>query len=181
MPMAKKEVSNSDVVKHIKEVISQTDKPSWLGSVPHNFGSAAAGTLKADEWRTMYSVYLPLALVSLWGEGTNHPFQDRQKWRAKLDHTMALISAIRIACLRTTTVARATAYRSYILQWIDGLGQLYPDLGKRTNHHIAIHISDFLRLFGPVHSWWTFPFERLIGQLQRLHHNHKFGKQLNIT
>jgi hypothetical protein len=49
------------------------DTPSWLQLVPYNFGSAAAGSLKADEWRTMTTVYIPVALVSLWGEGMKHP------------------------------------------------------------------------------------------------------------
>lgn len=37
---------------HIREVIKDMVTPSWLESVPHNFGDALAGTLKADEWRT---------------------------------------------------------------------------------------------------------------------------------
>jgi hypothetical protein len=56
----------------IREVIRDTDTPSWLPSVPYNFGDASAGNLKADEWRTMSTVYLPISLVSLWGEGTVH-------------------------------------------------------------------------------------------------------------
>ena len=41
---------------------------------------------------------------------------------------------------------------------------------------MVLHIYDFLRLFGPVHSWWCFPFEWLIGQLQWLPTNHRFGE-----
>ncbi|KAI9464872.1 hypothetical protein HD554DRAFT_2026214, partial [Boletus coccyginus] len=44
------------------------------------------------------------------------------------------------------------------------------------NHHASFHIYDYLVLFGPVHSWWTFPFEQLIGVLQRLPNNHKSGE-----
>lgn len=163
-------------MERIREVIHDTDTPSWVNSVPKNFGDASAGTLKADEWRTMFSIYLPIALVSLWGEGTSHSSAEvSSKLRDMLDHTMALVSAILIACLRTTTLARASAYRAYILEWINGIGRLYPHVDHRTNNHMAVHIYDFLILFGPVRSWWTFPFERLIGQLQRLHHNHKSG------
>ena len=35
---------------------------------------------------------------------------------------------------------------------------------------------NFLCLFGSVHSWWCFPFQCLIGPLQWLTSNHKFGK-----
>lgn len=165
-----------EVLQHVKSVVNDTVTPSWLNSVPSNFGDAAAGTLKADEWRTMFTVYIPIALVSLWGEGTTHPSPNvARKLRDALDHTMALVSAITIACMRTMTRARATSYRSYIARWVQDLKKLYPDVEHRTNNHMALHIYDFLLLFGPVHSWWCFPFERLIGQLQHLPHNHKFG------
>jgi hypothetical protein len=45
---------------------------------------------------------------------------------------------------------------------------------------MATHLHDFLILFGPVRNWWTFPFERLIGHLQRLPQNHRFS-QLHVT
>jgi hypothetical protein len=161
----------------VKDVIRETTVPSWLGPVPHNFGDAAAGSLKADEWRTIVTVYLPIALVTLWGEGTSHKTsQIAMKLRRILDHTMDLSSAISIACLRTMTANRANAYRQYVAAWLGTLPQLYPQAEGRTSSHMAFHIFDFFALFGPVRSWWCFPFERLIGYLQRLPQNHKFGQ-----
>jgi hypothetical protein len=91
---------------HIRAVIRDMDTPSWLPSVPHNFGLAAAGTLKADEWRTMATVYLPVALIGIWGEGSVHLSSSAaSSFRQVLDHTMALVSAISLACMRTMTVA----------------------------------------------------------------------------
>ena len=46
--------------------------PSWVGSVPQNFGDAVVGTLKADELWTLGTIHLPLALISVWGQGTHH-------------------------------------------------------------------------------------------------------------
>jgi hypothetical protein len=170
-------VVTPEVMHRIRDVIRDTDTPSWLGSVPSKFGDAAAGPLKADEWRTMFTVYLPIALVSLWGKGTSHASSETSsRLQERLDHTMSLVSAVYIACLRTMTRARINAYRCYIARWIRDIERLYPDMDYRTNNHMALHIYDFLILFGPVRSWWTFPFERLIGQLQRLPHNHKFGE-----
>lgn len=170
-------IATPEVIQRIRDVVKDTVSPSWLNSVPHNFGDAAAGTLKADEWRTMWTVYLPIALVSLWGVDTSHQStaDTSQKLRDVLDHSMALASAITLACMRTMTRARATAYRTHVVAWVRDLERLYPNIKHRTNNHMAIHIYDFLILFGPVRSWWCFPFERLIGQLQRLHTNHKFG------
>ncbi|KAE9382827.1 hypothetical protein BT96DRAFT_845020 [Gymnopus androsaceus JB14] len=42
------------------------------------------------------------------------------------------------------------------------------------------HIYDFLLLFGPVISWWCFPFERLIGALQKINTNDFVGGKIPI-
>lgn len=163
-------------MQRIVHVIRTTDTPSSLRSVPYNFGEAKARTLKADEWRTLATVYLPLALVSLWGEGSQHRTSEvAANRRAILDHTMSLVSAVHIACLRFMTAARAQAYRGYIVAWMRDLRILHPHAPHRTNGHMALHVWDYLQLFGPVRSWWCFPYERLIGQLQRLPINHIFG------
>jgi hypothetical protein len=160
----------------IREVVRDTDTPSWLESVPHNFGDASAGNIKADEWRTMCTVYFPISLVSLWGEGTTHHSPAvANSLRQVLDHTMTLVSAVSLACGRTMTKTRMMAYRDNITQWVGQLPTIHPNSRKRTNFHMAIHVYDFLCLFGPVRSWWSFPFERLVGQLQRLPHDHLFG------
>ncbi|KAE9391973.1 hypothetical protein BT96DRAFT_831255 [Gymnopus androsaceus JB14] len=46
---------------------------------------------------------------------------------------------------------------------------------------MASHIYDFLKLFGPVISWWCFPFERLIGALQKVNTNDHVGGPLEST
>lgn len=166
-----------DVLVRIQNVIRDMDTPSWLRSVPLNFGSAAAGSLKADEWRTMATVYLPVALVSLWGEGTIHESHRIASSRRQcLDHSMDLVSAVTLACMNTMTEQRMIAYRDHIVSWGKGISKVHPQAGHTVNAHMAVHIYDYLRLFGPVRSWWVFPFERLIGQLQRIPSNHKFGR-----
>lgn len=160
-----------DVFKAFHAVISDTVTPSWINSVPHNFGTAAAGTPKADEWRTVFTIYLPLCLISLFGTPSSanpHLYQ-------VLNHTMQLVCAILLACTRTTNPGQMRRYREYLQAYISQLPTVYPGLECESIHHMAFHIYDFLELFGPVHSWWSFPFERLIGQLQRVPTNHKFG------
>ena len=152
-------------------VIRDTIVPSWVGSVPRNFGTAAAGTPKADEWRMVFTIYLPLCLISLFG----YPSSDNPQHYQVLDHTMQLVCAVIIACTRKTDANRMRRYRECLQAYVRQLPTLYPGLDCESIHHMVFHIYDFLELFGPVHSWWAFPFKRLIGQLQRLPTNHKFG------
>jgi hypothetical protein len=166
-------------MRRIKDVIRDTTTPSWLESVPNNYGDAAAGTIKADEWRNLSTIFIPLALISMWGEGTSHPSpQDAVTFRQILDHTMLAVSAISLACMRTMTHTRATAYINTMAQYLKDLIIIHPQTSYRPNHHMSMHLPHFLRLFGPVRSWWCFPFERLIGQIQRLLSNHKIGESL---
>lgn len=163
-------------MSRIRKTIKNTITPSWVDSVPLNFGDAAAGTLKANEWRTMATIYLPIALVLSWGEGTVHTSLDSElKLRKVLDHTISLFSATRLACMRYTNPSRILDYHRLMVSYISNLDILHPDAPKRTNPHMSLHIYEFLKLFGPVYSWWCFPFERLIGILQRQPTNHKTG------
>ncbi|KAF9236389.1 hypothetical protein BU15DRAFT_31319, partial [Melanogaster broomeanus] len=59
------------------------------------------------------------------------------------------------------------AYQTCITLWLVALKQVIPNASLWPNGHMACHIYNYLVLFGPVWSWWCFPFERLIGQLQQ--------------
>jgi hypothetical protein len=51
----------------------------------------------------MATIFLLLALVTIWGERATPPADEHlvQQKRHALDHTMHLFSAIRLACFRT--------------------------------------------------------------------------------
>lgn len=173
------------VMERIRQVISDTTLPTWMAAVPKNYGDAAAGSLKADEWRSFATIFLPLALIKEWGEKerdieAGEAIDDWTSSRLSraLDHTMLLVSAITLACYRVTSAERIEAYTTYMSKYLEDLKKVFYDQDSAyfvPNHHAAMHIPNFLRLFGPVHSWWTFSFERLVGVLQRMPSNSHFG------
>ncbi|KAJ7482906.1 hypothetical protein B0H11DRAFT_1636567, partial [Mycena galericulata] len=69
----------------------------------------------------------------------------------------------------------AQGYHEHMLNYRARLQKLFPDYECHPNHHMALHITECLHLFGPVHGWWTFPFERLIGTLERISTNYRPG------
>lgn len=170
-------LATPEVMQTIRDVISQTTVPSWVSSVPRNFGDAAAGTLKADEWRTLITIYLPIALIYSWGELASHPTPyAAARLREVLDHTMLLISAIVIACKRNMSEYRCQAYLQCMTQYISSLISIHPHATHRPYGHMSLHLPHFFNLFGPAKTFWTYPFERLIGHIQRLISNHRLGK-----
>ena len=153
-------------------MINDTITPSWTQRVRPNFGDASAGSLKADEWRSLITIYIPIALVSIWGASSSHPLiSTRMYLRRLLDHTMLLVQATILVCSRSMTTYRAAMYHSYISRYVSQIKALYPNAGFRPNHHLLLHLKDCLLLFGPVHGWWAFSLEWLNGLLQRLNTN----------
>jgi hypothetical protein len=74
------------------------------------------------------------------------------------------------------TQARSEAYLKCMRNYVRQLGELHPEAPYKPNHHVSLHLPFFFTLFGPCRSWWCFPFERLIGHIQRLSSNHKLGE-----
>ena len=170
----------AEEIEEIRSDIEQLLTPTWMTSVPSQLGSALHGKLKADQWRALGTTHLLLSLIRLWGfKNTSSPRSVR--CFEILNVTISLISAIIIATSHTVTPTSATAYKQHMLDYINGLKRLFPDYRLHPNHHMALHIPEFLLLFGPVHSWWTFPFERLIGNLQRMPNNGKIGKCFGLS
>lgn len=158
-------------------------RPAHIPSVPKNFGEAKAGSIKANEWKWLSILHIPVALVIRWGDNDGLPppvdDSDAGYLLKALDHTMALFQATMIACRQVMTTDRAEAYRRQMEYWTENLWPLFPHVrggNSRPNIHAGFHIYDFLLLFGPVMSWWCFPFERLIGVIQKINTNdHKGG------
>jgi len=149
--------------------------PSWLTSVPTNLGEPSHGKLKADQWRTLGTTYLPVSLIRLWDQ-VDDDDRRSQDCRKLLAVTLSLISAVIIASSRTTSEEKADLYLHHMQNYLNGLRELFPQYRFLPNQHMALHLAEYLRLYGPVHSWWTFPFERLIGMLQRIPTNFQIGK-----
>jgi hypothetical protein len=144
-------VATPAVMEQIHDVIRDTTTPSWFQSVPYNFSDPGAGTLKADEWHTMIMIYLHIALISSWGEGTSHISTDETThlWHV-LNHTMCLVSAVQLACMRTMTTSHTKAYHQYMVAWVSELTTLHPHATARpmgTWPSIYMTFCFFLVLF----------------------------------
>jgi hypothetical protein len=159
-----------DEVEALWYDIKNMVKPSWITPVP----TGMTGKLKADQWRILGTTYLPSTLIRLWSERRSDDGRSVIR-RQLLDTTLSLVSAIVIASSRVTSEAHAQAYLEHMKDYRSGLQVLFPKYKCHPNHHMAMHLQEYLLMFGPVHSWWTFPFERLIGVLQRTSTNYKPG------
>ncbi|KIK78949.1 hypothetical protein PAXRUDRAFT_162629 [Paxillus rubicundulus Ve08.2h10] len=59
--------------------------------------------------------------------------------------------------------------------YLECVKTIFPEISWQPNHHASLHLDEFLHMYGPMHGWWMFPFERVIGSLQKTNTNHKIG------
>ena len=163
-------------MNELRSDIERMITPSWLTSVPSNLGEPSHGKLKADQWRILGTTYLPISLTRLWSQ-----LEDDDERSKLLAMTLSLVSAVIIASSRTTSRENAGLYLHHMQTYLAGLRKLFPLYKFLPNHHMALHLPEYLCLYGPVHSWWTFPFKHLIGMLQRIPNNFQDSKFHEIS
>lgn len=167
---------SQDDLKAIRDDIAATVRPRWHAAPPANIGHVSHGKLKADEWKSCFDFDIPVSLLRI---ETRRSASGKQvdEYRAKLVHSTFLLAiAIRWATSHRTSVIHAEKYKTTMKTYLETLKDLQPTRRFRPNHLNALLISKYLRLYGPVRGWWMFPFERVIGDLQRSNTNNKPGK-----
>ena len=136
--------------------MKRTILPSVISPVPREVGSPSAGKLTADQWRTFCTVHLLVSLVRLWGSDSSGSRRSQI-----LDNFLHLVAFTNLLHMRTLTPERIKHIENENLIYLEGLRTLYPSHSLVPKHHMALHLPDMLRDFGPVHAWRTFAFERL--------------------
>ncbi|KIP01817.1 hypothetical protein PHLGIDRAFT_52994, partial [Phlebiopsis gigantea 11061_1 CR5-6] len=152
------------VLRAVREVIENTSLPSWLQRPPRTFGTTAHGKLKADEWRTVCTIHLMITLVKTWG------FSSSEREKDLLKNYVHLVIAAEQGTRRSMSPERAELFTQESYEYLAGLRSLFQHKLVQ-NHHLSLHFAQCLSLFGPVHAWWTYPFERYNGVIGRLNKN----------
>ncbi|GBE85542.1 hypothetical protein SCP_0800590 [Sparassis crispa] len=164
-------------LKHMQADIAETSRPIYSVGPPANMGTKGQGKLKADHWKAAIEFELPVSLMKHWHGERLDNLSDESKHRHDLAHcTMRLACAVHQATSYRTTENHRTRYTIHMHAYLSDILELKPGLTLVPNHHNALHLGDFLMRFGPVHGWWMFPFERLIGVLQQVNTNYKQGQ-----
>ncbi|KIO05132.1 hypothetical protein M404DRAFT_9134 [Pisolithus tinctorius Marx 270] len=146
--------------------------PSFIAPAPAHFGSEKR-TLSADQWRSVSTIHLVITLIRLWG-------LDSGRKGEMLTNFMHLVTAVHLVNSRTTSRAVAKDYTFHMMEYLQGYCRLYKEAKIQPSHHLSLHMETLLMMFGPVHSWRTWPFECYNYTLQNIKTNRKFG-ELELT
>lgn len=165
----------AQILLHIQKCIREVIIPSWIQKPPTLAGLPAAGVLKADNWRQLITIYIPLALMSLWLEDSPVRAENYSEMASVLETAMNLTCACSLMVRRSMTEEELELMQTCYKDHIEGLKENFPGF-MRPVHHMGFHIYDFIQLFGPVHNFWCFAGERLIGKIQKIPTNHIPGQ-----
>lgn len=167
-----------DEIIALHAALRSTLRPPGQRAPPVNFGCRGHGKLKADQWRSAIEFDVPMFLAQSWSFSDEEVLNDERKRRRQqlLASTMFLASAVRWGTSNVTSQNHAHHYNRHMIAYLQTILTLYPSYQLRPNHHGALHIGPFLLEFGPMRGWWMYPFERIIGILQKTNTNSKIGK-----
>ncbi|KAH9909423.1 uncharacterized protein BXZ73DRAFT_59511 [Epithele typhae] len=168
--VSKHQVFTASIIGKVRSDIKGTYLPSWLERPPSNFGSSSHGKLKADHWRTICTISLVISLVKIWPHDTASSSELKV-----LENFVHLAIAVDLASRRSMSPERARLFDAHMASYLRGIREIF-DHDLVPNHHLSLHLCTCLLLFGPVHGWWAFPFERFNGIIQRLNTNNKIDE-----
>ncbi|KAJ3833979.1 hypothetical protein F5878DRAFT_665173 [Lentinula raphanica] len=175
-PLQAIKIDSSSLLRRLQQAVKEVVTPAWISKPPPDVGTSAAGTLKADHWRRLIEIYLPLAMLSLWIEESPLAARNASLMLPALETSMHLTCAAILMVKLSLTIKRREQFKDHLIQHIEGIKQHFGGFIFPT-HHLSLHMFDFMEEFSGVRHWWSMPFESLGGKLQRIRTNHKPGKQ----
>ena len=163
---------SSEDLAGLRSDLQRITLPSHIDSPPRNFGSASHGKLKADAWFILTSLVAPITFIRLWTD----EHQAKRKGEL-LQHLINLSQAVWLVSRARQTDATIAEFREYMSKYVTDIPKLFPEKRESVhpNHHMALHIHEYLTAFGPAYSWSCYPCERVIGDLQKMGINGKIS------
>ena len=164
-------VFSNEELRKMAKVFARLQLPSHVQALPVRLLTSAAGSLKADSWRVLFTIYLVAAVPEIWASASSRQHD-------QLDNLFHLISAVNLASAQSVDDRSATRFDNHFISYRRGLDDLYhfgAEKPGRINLHLGSHVGGWMRLWGPL--WWTSEWagERFIGIIGRINNNRRFG------
>jgi len=129
----------------------------FLGRLPTNL-TQFYNSMRAEQLLNFLLFYSEVAFFSLL------PAPHYALWKK-------LVHACRLFCSPILKDGMADEAHGSYIAYLETYITIFGEENVVPNHHMACHLRDILLDFGPVFSYWCFPFERLNGCLQGFPNN----------
>lgn len=149
-------LSDKDFATVQERVDSFTSLPD-VGRVPMKISSAFSG-FTAQQWKNFTIFFSLFAMKGIL------PPRHYNCWHL-------FVKACYLFCRRTITEEQLEEADKCIMQFCQSVCDLYGKQACTINMHLHGHLIECIREYGPVYSFWLFPFERMNGVMGSYHTN----------
>ncbi|MBW0550998.1 hypothetical protein O181_090713 [Austropuccinia psidii MF-1] len=159
--------------------LSDVVVPFGVTRIPKWLGKAKEGKMKASEWCSLFSIYLPLAAIdTLVGDiekYLNKP-QEAANLCQLVDNFCSLVGCTHILEAQSITKPDCVQFGQEYQKYSASSSLLFPGYVVNPNHHYALHIKMQLKWWEPLRDVAKLAWERLNGILQQIPTSGKIGK-----
>ena len=141
----------------IQQEVDATIVPACVGRIPHKISSNFSG-FTADQWKNWICIYSTLCLREFL------PHDHYQCWMLFQDACCALLQP-------SISAFQLSIADNKLLEFCQAYETLYGKEKCTPNMHMHLHLCKSVQNYGPVTSFWCFPFERFNGILGRFQKN----------
>ena len=149
-------ISKSDD-QNMQDTVDRNRVPVNIGRIPHKVVSQVS-SLTADQWKNWVLIYSIPALCSI------QPREHLECWSLFVTARSLILKPI----INIDDVIKGD---DKITQFCKCYEQLYGKSKCTPNMHLHLHLKQCLLDYGPVHSFWCFPFERFNGIFESFNKN----------
>lgn len=148
--------------------------PRWVDPAPIGVGRKKRGKLSADQWRSFCTIHLVFTLIRLWGREP-----EGSRWYDMLTNFLDLVRAVETGSMLVTSPDHRAAYETFMTRYLIQMKDLYKEAAIVPNHHLSLHVPDYLEIWGPSPQTRGFGWERFNFNLQQINTNKRFGKRFS--
>ena len=138
----------------LQDKVNSITPPTKVGRIPRKI-QANFSSFTADEWKNrilLYSVYSLYDVI---------PEADFKCWYLFVD-------SCHILCQSVLTTSQVSEAHDILVNFCERFESLYGKDRCTPNMHVACHLKECILDYGPLSSFWCFPFERYNGFLEGL-------------
>ena len=145
------EVLSENDFEIIQQRVDSFVAPNDIGRMPSKIASGFSG-FTAEQWKNWTIFFSLYALNGVLPQTHYHCW-------------LLYVKACFILCRQRISDALLKEADTHLMNFYKEVVRLYGNTACNINLHLHTHLYDYMQDYGPVYSFWLFPFERLNGVL----------------
>lgn len=130
----------------LQTIVNKIQVPATVGRIPLKIVSGFS-SFTSDQWKNWTLVYSSIALRDVLPRG------DFQIW-------ILFVRTVSLLTKRMVSLIELETADKFLLQFCLATQQRYGTAFITPNFHMACHLAEVMKAFGPVYSFWCYSFER---------------------